>query len=450
MPAVILPRNSIQTDWSLGESGWKPGMDANLHKIDAYLYPSVDGMITASSLPSSATPGKQWYLTDTNQIATWISTSFDIYTVPIGFRFHNQGDNSFYKKLNSSVEKDEMTAAQIQSIMASNATLFYADSSETSVGAVDNKAITPLTLDGFWQDLISIPSSLVPGGNPATPAKHDLPLHIDNSSIAIFGRPTIRMYDAIDDSWHVLSDIEAESKVANAITVTTGAADSDKLPKTNSMGLVGKSLIGGVPSFLNDAAATTFFTTRVGGEEYYSTSENIVKYWNNNLSQWRPIGEGVANATTLTSYLGTITTNSLTASNVWQDISATPNIITLTAGTWDLFYKCDYQITYLAGTLPYFSQANVALAINGGLTPIADSISTYGVALNSTAETNFTCIVGKTTLTIGATTSYKIIHRGTISAGAITNIRCRPSLEDEVPGLTGQDSSTYLWAIKKA
>ncbi|QSR34754.1 hypothetical protein CFI10_07050 [Marinobacterium iners] len=68
MPAIQGPNLGLNYGWTLGESGWNTGMDANLKKLDALIQLTV--LSATSSVPASPTSGDR-YIVPAGATGAW-------------------------------------------------------------------------------------------------------------------------------------------------------------------------------------------------------------------------------------------------------------------------------------------------------------------------------------------------------------------------------------------
>jgi|CEGC01.1.fsa_nt_gi hypothetical protein len=68
MPAIQAPNLGLNYGWSLGESGWNTGMDANLKKLDALIQLAV--LSATSGAPASPTSGDR-YIVPVGATGVW-------------------------------------------------------------------------------------------------------------------------------------------------------------------------------------------------------------------------------------------------------------------------------------------------------------------------------------------------------------------------------------------
>lgn len=74
MPAITGPRNGIQHSWSLGESGWNSGMDADLKFIDNFgMHLSVKDRNLAT--PPSSPANGDTYIIASSPTGAWAAKS---------------------------------------------------------------------------------------------------------------------------------------------------------------------------------------------------------------------------------------------------------------------------------------------------------------------------------------------------------------------------------------
>ncbi len=91
------PGIGLQSDYELGEDGWKVGMDGNLLKISVLINTSIQGFLDA--VPGAATDGQVWAITagaNTGTLALRDKGAWVFYPVKPGYLVFNRTDGVVY------------------------------------------------------------------------------------------------------------------------------------------------------------------------------------------------------------------------------------------------------------------------------------------------------------------------------------------------------------------
>lgn len=103
MVQKIAPNLGMAYGWDLGESGWKPGMDANMKKLDAIVGAAVQGIANAPSVTDDGTR----YIVGTSpsgafsgqagKLAVRVEGSWEFYTPQAGWSVYNLANGMGYR-----------------------------------------------------------------------------------------------------------------------------------------------------------------------------------------------------------------------------------------------------------------------------------------------------------------------------------------------------------------
>lgn len=129
------------------------------------------------------------------------------------------------------------------------------------------------------------------------------------------------------------------------------------------------------------------------------------------------------------------------AADTWENAEASPSLITLTPGTWEIGYDVATLLTRVAGATTYYG--NVAIATSGDVN-VDDTISIVGNYLDGTHTFVVSSVSRRATIEVTSTTSYKLRIRCSAAAASATYQIVGSA--GVTSGLTNPDVNSKLWA----
>lgn len=103
MAQKTAPNLGMAYGWDLGESGWKPGMDANMKKLDAIVGAAV---LAIANSPSVTDDGTRYivgtspsgaFAGQSGKLAVRVEGAWEFYTPRAGWSVYNQADGMAYR-----------------------------------------------------------------------------------------------------------------------------------------------------------------------------------------------------------------------------------------------------------------------------------------------------------------------------------------------------------------
>lgn len=331
MSGISQPRFGIFSKYELGAKGWGDEVNSNFCKIDQLLHISVDGI---GELPASATPGTQW-IDENNNLNSW-TTGWQVCPPRHGMLAWNKSSQCLFiydgtnwtdfstfvqnkivissKMILDAIQEDPCAIYKFQSgadapsgSPASPSFPFYVQtsttkptvwaydcgtsvwhmltlqSSTTSQGASSQGNAPLANANGFidlsFIDLQNLASTLgsVLGGSTAQ--ANVLPVGNAQGFIDLTWLNPIQLQSIITPIVASLTS-QAIDQIPplDSVNQSTGVSDANKIIRTNSNGLLDKSLNSGLAQFATDIEASSA-GFNVLGCQYFNTTDQTVRTW---------------------------------------------------------------------------------------------------------------------------------------------------------------------------